>query len=89
VLSQIKKVRDRFDCQKVTFVGDRGMLKSTPLEDLKEADFAYITAITKPQIETLIKQEYYSMASLTQVCVKLIAKEYATSFAAIQHGLKK
>ena len=55
MLSQIKKVRDRFGCQKVTFVGDRGMLKSTPLEELKEADFAYITAITKPQIETLIK----------------------------------
>jgi transposase len=55
VLSQIKKVRDRFGCQKVTFVGDRGMLKSVPLENLKEADFAYITAITRPQIETLLK----------------------------------
>jgi len=55
VLSQIKKVRDRFGCQKVTFVGDRGMLKSTPIEDLHDADFAYITAITKPQIETLVQ----------------------------------
>ena len=55
VLSQIKKVSDRFGCRKVTFVGDRGMLKSACLEDLKEADFAYITAITKPQIETLLK----------------------------------
>ena len=55
VLSQIKKVRDRFGCQKVTFVGDRGMLKSTPIEDLQDAEFAYITAITKPQIETLVQ----------------------------------
>ena len=54
VLSQIEKVRDRFGCKKVTFVGDRGMLKSAPLEDLKEADFAYITAITRPQIEALV-----------------------------------
>jgi transposase len=54
VLSQVKKVRERFGCKKVTFVGDRGMLKSTSLEHLKEADFAYITAITRPQIETLI-----------------------------------
>jgi transposase len=54
VLSQIKKVSERFGCKKVTFVGDRGMLKSIPLENLKEADFAYITAITRPQIETLI-----------------------------------
>jgi transposase len=55
VLSQIKKVRERFGCTKVTFVGDRGMLKSASLKDLKEADFAYITAITRPQAETLIK----------------------------------
>jgi len=55
VLSQIKKVRDRFGCQKVTFVGDRGMLKSMPIENLEEAEFAYITAITKPQIETLLQ----------------------------------
>ena len=55
VLSQVKKVRERFGCKKVTFVGDRGMLKSTSLEHLKEAEFAYITAITRPQIETLIQ----------------------------------
>jgi transposase len=55
VLSQIKKVQERFGCKKVTFVGDRGMLKSASLEDLKEADFAYITAITRPQMETLIQ----------------------------------
>ena len=55
VLSQIKKVRNRFGCEKVTFVGDRGMLKSASLDDLKEAEFAYITAITRPQMETLIK----------------------------------
>jgi transposase len=31
------------------------MLKSTSLEHLKDAEFAYITAITRPQIETLIQ----------------------------------
>jgi transposase len=55
VLSQIKKVRERFGCKKVTFIGDRGMLKSASLENLKEAGFAYITAITRPQIKTLIQ----------------------------------
>ena len=55
VLSQIKKVRDRFSCKKVTFVGDRGMLKSVPIENLQEAEFAYITAITQPQVKTLIQ----------------------------------
>jgi len=56
VLSQVKKIAERFGCQKVTFVGDRGMVKSTTIADLKDADFAYITAITKPQIETLLQE---------------------------------
>lgn len=55
VLSQIKKIRERFGCEKVTFVGDRGMLKSACLQNLEEAEFAYITAITRPQIEILVQ----------------------------------
>jgi transposase len=57
VLSQIKKVQGRFGCEKITFVGDRGMLKSASLKDLKEAGFSYITGITRPQVEHLIKME--------------------------------
>jgi transposase len=57
VLSQIKKISERFGCEKITFVGDRGMLKSASLSDLDEASFSYITAITKPQIEALIEAD--------------------------------
>ena len=56
VLDQIKLLSERFAVKDVVFVGDRGMLKSMPLESIKEADFQYITAITKPQIERLIKE---------------------------------
>jgi len=55
VASQIRKTADRFDCSRVTFVGDRGMIKSGQREDLKAAGFHYITAITKPQIEKLLQ----------------------------------
>ena len=52
---QIAKVADRFGCKRVTMVGDRGMIKSAQIEQLEEKDgFHYITAMTKPQIETLI-----------------------------------
>ena len=57
VYSQIKKMANRFGVTKTTFVGDRGMIKSAQITDLKEEDFNYITAITKPQIEALIKVE--------------------------------
>jgi transposase len=53
---QVKKVAARFGAQEVTFVGDRGMIKSVQIEALGERGFHYITAITKPQIERLLKQ---------------------------------
>jgi len=53
--AQVKKASERFGCQRVTFVGDRGMIKSDQVEELAQVGFHYITAITKPQIETLLK----------------------------------
>lgn len=52
---QIRKTADRFDCQRVTFVGDRGMIKSAQKQQLEQVDFSYITALTRKQIETLEK----------------------------------
>ena len=62
VSEQIKQIAEEFGSQRVTFVGDRGMIKSKQIEELEEADFYYITAITKPQIETLIKESVISMS---------------------------
>jgi hypothetical protein len=56
VSSQLSKLRQRFGCCRVTFVGDRGMLKSASLSELKELDFSYITGITRAQIDTLIRR---------------------------------
>ena len=53
--SQVKKLAGCFGCRHVTLVGDRGMIKSAQIENLNEQEFHYITAITKPQIETLKK----------------------------------
>jgi transposase len=55
--SQVEKVKHRFGCSKVTFVGDRGMIKSRQIDDVKEHGFHYITSLTKKQIETLIKRK--------------------------------
>lgn len=54
--AQVRKAGERFGCERVTFVGDRGMIKSAQIADLAEVGFHYITAITKPQIETLLKR---------------------------------
>jgi len=52
---QVSKIAERFGCWRVTFVGDRGMIKSAQIQQLPEG-FHYITAITKPQICSLIQQ---------------------------------
>jgi hypothetical protein len=36
------------------------MIKSAQIEDLAQADFHYIMAITKPQIRSLIKNVFFS-----------------------------
>ena len=59
--SQVNKASQRFGCERVTFVGDRGMIKSGQVEDLSQAGFHYITAITKPQIDTLIEARLIQM----------------------------
>jgi hypothetical protein len=59
--SQISKAREQFGCERVTFVGDRGMIKSGQRQDLSQVGFHYITAITKPQINTLIEAHLIQM----------------------------
>jgi hypothetical protein len=56
VSSQLEKIRMRFGCSRITFVGDRGMLKSTSLSELSGLEFSYITGITRAQVETLIRE---------------------------------
>ncbi len=54
-LDQIKLLAKSFEVEDVTLVGDRGMIKSAQIEKLNDQHFHYITAITKPQMESLIK----------------------------------
>jgi transposase len=54
---QITKAQKDFGCERVTFVGDRGMIKSGQIKDLDNAGFNYITAISKPEIESLLKKD--------------------------------
>ena len=59
--SQIQKVVERFGGKGVTFVGDRGMIKGPQIKELGQEHFHYITAISKPQIESLLKKKVFPM----------------------------
>ena len=59
--AQIRKAVERFGGQGVTFVGDRGMIKGPQIQALGQEHFHYITAISKPQIESLLKEKVLAM----------------------------
>lgn len=50
---QVKKSVEEFGCQRVTFVGDRGVIKSGQITELKQAGFHYITPTGVFQMELL------------------------------------
>jgi hypothetical protein len=52
--SQLTKGAARFGAERVTFVGDRGMIKAPQRAAIGAVGFHYITAITKAQIDALI-----------------------------------
>jgi len=73
--SQIRKTAGRFGGKEVTFVGDRGMIKSNEISDLINHGFHYITAITKPQIESLLKKDTIQISLFGQELAEIFDDE--------------
>ena len=73
--SQIRKLADEFQCESVTMVGDRGMIKTEQIADLNNEKFYYITATTKPQMETLLKQGVIQMELFTEKLCEIIHED--------------
>jgi hypothetical protein len=53
-LPQVRKLRDAFGLQQMVLVGDRGMISSASIAELRAEDFGWITALKSGQIRTLI-----------------------------------
>lgn len=76
VAAQIHKVADRFGGGEVIFVGDRGMLKGPQLDALHRQGFHYITAITKPQITSLLKHGVLHLACFTDEVTEVTTADH-------------
>src|SRR5919199_1023372 len=75
VAAQVAKLKGRFGVTAITFVGDRGMLKSQQVEDLVQHGFHYITAITKPQIDKLLRNGTLQMDLFDQEVAEVLTEE--------------
>ncbi len=73
--AQINKVKARFGVHEITFVGDRGMIKGQHIEDLAQQGLHDITAMTKPQIEKLLKQGTLHMDLFDQELAEVLTDE--------------
>jgi hypothetical protein len=58
---QVHKVKRELGCEGVTLVGDRGMIRSEQKELAQKAEFHFITALTKPQIQKLLDDKVFQM----------------------------
>jgi hypothetical protein len=72
--NQITKASRKFHAQKVVFVGDRGMMKSPQQQELSQADFDFIMALTKRQIEKLIRQRVIQLSLFDKNLSEMILK---------------
>ena len=72
---QIKALAKRFDVHQVIFVGDRGMIKRGQIDALHDEQFQYITAITKPQIEKLIREQVLSLSLFDETLCEVTLDE--------------
>lgn len=52
---QVEKLKERFQQQAVTIVGDRGMIRGPQQKEANKAGLHYISALHKCEIETLLK----------------------------------
>jgi hypothetical protein len=72
--AQLAKVKTRFGVHEITFVGDRGMIKGQQIEDLAQHGFHYITAITKPQIEKLLRTGTFQLDLFDQELAEVLTE---------------
>lgn len=75
VTNQLEKISKRFGGIDITLVGDRGMLKSKQQEDILSHKYHFITAITKPQIDSLLKSGIIQMNLFDHELTEVISDE--------------
>jgi len=76
--SQVRKVADRFGGKGVTLVGDRGMIKGPQIKQLEaeeDLDLHYITGISKPQIESLLKKGTIQMNLFDETVAEVVGNK--------------
>lgn len=73
--SQLNKLKIRFGCKKVIIVGDRGMIRKKQKKLVKEYGFEYITALTLPEVTSLLNMKLLNLDDFTSELKSVFHKD--------------
>jgi transposase len=72
VETQINTLANKFGVDRITFVGDRGMIKSAQKTQIEDKRWYWITATTKAQMNTLIKEDVIQLSLFEETLCEVI-----------------
>ncbi len=72
---QVHKIKKELGCEGVTLVGDRGMIRTDQKAAAQEADFHFITALTKPQIQKLLADKVLQLELFDQKVHEVLGED--------------
>lgn len=72
---QVNKLKKDWGASGVTLVGDRGMIRAPQQAAAQEAEFHFITSLTKGQIRTLLKQKVLQMELFEEQVCEVVKEE--------------
>lgn len=64
VLGEVKKLSTAYGLKDIIFTGDRGMLTQKRIDEVNESSYNTVTALTHPQIESLIEKLCHPIKNL-------------------------
>ena len=73
VSNQLQKLKENFGVERVVFVGDKGMVKSSQISEIESDRYKwnYLTTITKQQIKTLISEKIIQLDLFAEKVVEI------------------
>lgn len=73
VSSQLQKLKTNFGVKDVIFVGDKGMIKETQIQEIISENYKwnYLTTITKEQINSLLKADVIQLSMFDNELVEI------------------
>jgi len=88
---QLNKLKNRFNLENITIVGDGGMIKSADIEKIREMGYDYITSIGKPSIKKLINENSspIQMSLFDENLQEVIDKEKKVRYIVRQNPVRR